>query len=410
MTCTICTDTYSKTRQQVSCAACNHEVCTRCVKAFLLTTPEPNCMNCRVPWNREFLDRYLPKSWREGPLKEHRAAFLFDRERSMLPATQPAVEIELTKRTYGEELPTMVEKWSGIKDELDAMQLEIDRRHYFIRHGRHPGSEPEKEKRKFIAACPAADCRGFLSTAYKCGTCQIQYCADCREQKSEGHICDPALVATIAAIVKDSKPCPRCGTAISKVSGCDQMYCTSCDTAYSYETGKVVTGVIHNPHYFERMKAGQVPRQPGDQACGPAMQWPAFLNLPVAIRSHDLARAFFRLARHVEQVTLPRYAAEVDNTDLRVRYLLKELDEEALKRALQQRDRKRQKDLEIRAPLELFVVTALEFFLDAPSIDKLPSFIAQIEKHVNVPLRSIGARYANKIPQIDLVTGEIIST
>jgi hypothetical protein len=364
-------------------------------------------MNCRVPWNREFLDRYLPKSWREGPLKEHRATFLFDRERSMLPATQPAVEIELTKRTYGAELPSMVEKWSGIKNELDAMQMEIDRRHYFIRHGHNPGSEPEKEKRKFIAACPS-DCRGFLSTAYKCGTCQIQYCADCREQKAEGHICDPALVATIAAIVKDSKPCPNCGTAISKVSGCDQMYCTSCDTAYSYETGKVVTGVIHNPHYFERMKAlhGQVPRQPGDHACG---GWPTFHQLPVTIRSHDLARAFFRLARHVEEVTLPSYTA-ADNTDLRVRYLLKELDEEALKRTLQQRDRKRQKELEIRAPLGLFVVTALEFFLDEPSIDKLPSFIAEIEKHVNVPLKAIGIRYANKVPQINLVTGEIILT
>ena len=375
-------------------------------------------MNCRVPWNREFLDLHVSKSWREGPLKEHRAAFLFDRERSMLPATQPAVEIELQKRAYAAEIPDLVAKCSALKDELANAQDQLTRYQFFIRNGHHLGSgpTPEKEKRKFVAACPS-DCRGFLSTAYKCGTCQVQYCADCREPKpsapedAEIHTCDPALVATIAAIVKDSKPCPNCGTAISKVSGCDQMYCTSCDTAYSYETGKVATGVIHNPHYFERMRTlkGAVPRQPGDLACDPAMQWPNFHHLPVAIRGNDLARNLFRLAQHTEHVTLPRYAAAAENADLRVRYLLKELDEEGLKCTLQQRDRKRQKELEIRGPLELFVVTALEFFLDAPTIAKLPAFVSQIEEHVNVPLRIIGARYANRVPQIDLVKGEFTS-
>jgi len=367
-------------------------------------------MNCRVPWNREFLDLHLSKSWREGPLKEHRAAFLFDRERSMMPATQPAVEIELQKRTYAAEIPEMTAKWMAMKHELDSLELEMKGRQFFIRNGHHLGSgpTPEKEKRKFVAACPSEACRGFLSTAYKCGTCQKQYCADCREPSAEAHFCDPALVATIAAIVKDSKPCPNCGTAISKVSGCDQMYCTSCDTAYSYETGKVATGVIHNPHYFERMKAlhGQIPRQPGDQMCG---GWPNFHHLPVAIRSNDTSRNLFRLARHVEAVTLPSYAPPVDNTDIRVRYLLNELDEEGLKRVLQQRDRRRQKELEIRAPLELFVVTAMEFFLDAPTLSKLPTFISQIDEHVNAPLRAIGNRYANTVPQIDASKGEIIS-
>jgi len=356
---------------------------------------------------------HVSKSWREGPLKEHRATFLFDHERSMLPATQPAVEIELQKRAYAAEIPELSAKWAALKEDLRAVEAKMTRRQFFIRWGHHIGSEPkeekEKEKRKFVAACPA-DCRGFLSTAYKCGTCQTQYCADCREPRLSApedavHTCDPGLVATIAAIVKDSKPCPNCGTAISKVSGCDQMYCTSCDTAYSYETGKVATGVIHNPHYFERMKAlhGTVPRQPGDQVCG---GWPVFHNLPLDIRKHDLARNLFRLARHVEEVSLPSYARQPDNTDLRVSYLLKELDEEGLKRALQQRDRKRQKELEIRAPLELFVITTMEFFLDAPTVAKLPSFTAQIETHVNMPLRAIGVRYANKVPQINLITGD----
>ena len=409
--CQICTDPYTKeTRQPIACAACSYEVCTRCVKAFLVSTPsEPHCMNCRVPWNREFLDQHLTKTWREGDLKVHRANLLFDRERSLLPITQEAVTVELQKRVYATEITDLCQQQSALKNQLDAVKAELEMRQYFIRHGRHHADSAEtKEKRQFVAACPSADCRGFLSTGYKCGTCQEQFCPDCREPRpdKDSHACDPALVATIEAITKDSRPCPNCGMAISKVSGCDQMYCTSCDTAYSYQTGKVVTGVIHNPHYFERMRAlkGTVPRQPGD-VCN---AWRMFYNLPHKVRANDFLRGAYQSARHMEQVGLqeyPTHAVPTDNTDLRVRYLLKEIDEKRFKSLVQQRDRKRQKELEIRGPLELFVITAMEFFLDAPAVEKAPDFATLIETLVNAPLRAIGERYANQVPQIDMKTG-----
>jgi len=398
--CQVCTDPYTKdTRKRIACAACSYDACTRCVKTFLISTPaEPNCMNCHVPWNREFLDQHLTKSWREGDLKAHRANLLFDRERSLLPATQEAVTIELQKRAYAAEIEELCEKERVLRHDLEMRQ-------YYIRHGRHHTDGTEaKEKRQFVAACPTADCRGFLSTGYTCGTCRGQFCAACREPKVEGHECDPALVATIEAIVKDSRPCPNCGMAISKVSGCDQMYCTSCDTAYSYQTGKVVTGVIHNPHYFERMKKLHGP--PGDvPGCN---GWPPFSNLPYKVRANDFLRSIYQSARHLEQVGLreyPTHAVPTDNTDLRVRYLLKELTEARFKMLVQQRDRKRQKELEIRAPLELFVIMAMEFFLDAPTVEKAPVFAIQIETLVNAPLRAIGERYANRVPQIDLEKG-----
>ena len=367
-------------------------------------------MNCRVPWNREFLDQHLTKTWREGDLKAHRANLLFDRERSLLPATQEAVTVELQKRAYATEITDLCQKQQALKDEMDAVKAELELRQHFIRHGHHAGASEAKEKRQFVAACPTADCRGFLSTGYKCGTCQEQFCASCREPKVEGHECDPALVATIAAIAKDSRPCPNCGMAISKVSGCDQMYCTSCDTAYSYQTGKVVTGVIHNPHYFERMKKlhGAVPRQPGDVPGGACNAWPMFYTLPHKIRANDFLIGIYRSALHLEQVGLreyPTHAVPTDNTDLRVRYLLKELDEKRFKSLVQQRDRKRQRELEIRAPLELFVITTMEFFLDKPTVEKAPAIAAQIETLVNAPLRAIGERYANRVPQIDMEKG-----
>ena len=425
MTCTVCCDSYTKeVRKPVACLACGYEACLRCVKTFLLTTPEPNCMNCHAGWNREFLDQHLTRTWREGPLKERRAAFLFDRERSMLPATQEAVEIELQKRAYAAEAKDVAhqlselrseyemieEEGEGEKEALIKLQVKMDevREYYmllcqYIRFG-HNRNGKEKEKRQFIAACPD-DCRGFLSTAYKCGTCQKQFCASCREPKAEGHTCDPDLVATIAAIAKDSRPCPACGIAISKVSGCDQMYCTSCDTAYSYETGVIVTGAIHNPHYFERMRTlhGSVPRQPGDH-CG----LPPFRTVSLELRNNLQACQFYRSAIHVESVTLQRdLPITTDNTDLRVAYLLKELDENKFRQAIQQRDRVRSRNLEFRGPLELYVITIIDFFHQEPTTAKLPALVDQVTKLVNEPLQVIGKRYNNRYPQFCFETGEL---
>lgn len=53
------------------------------------------------------------------------------------------------------------------------------------------------------------------------------------------------------------------------LSNCDQMWCTSCNTAFSWKTLKVARGTIHNPHYFEYMRqTGQQDRDPQDIPCG----------------------------------------------------------------------------------------------------------------------------------------------
>jgi hypothetical protein len=371
-------------------------------------------MNCRHAWSREFLDRHLTRSWREGDLKRHRERVLMDRERSLLPASQEAVQIELQKRQFAKEIAEELSpRFVALHAELKALEAEIERRKRYIAHGPE-GPKVEKERRQFVAACPTADCRGFLSTAYKCGTCQRSFCAQCREAKSteEGqeHTCDPALVATIQAILKDSRPCPSCGTAISRVSGCDQMYCTQCDTPFSYASGKRIDGPIHNPHYFERRNAL---RAAGQAEVGPLRcndGWPAQYqisrNIPNA--QYRFIMAMMQAARHVENEVLPGMAAPNDNTDLRVRYLLNEIDDKRLGQLIQQRDRRHQREQEIRGPMELFVITTMELCQEinhrrtAVPTERFVTYRTLIERDVNNPLRDIGDRYMNVVPQINL--------
>ncbi len=53
------------------------------------------------------------------------------------------------------------------------------------------------------------------------------------------------------------------------LSNCDQMFCTNCNSAFSWKTLKLVNGNIHNPHYFEWMRrSGQQARNPLDIQCG----------------------------------------------------------------------------------------------------------------------------------------------
>ena len=127
----------------------------------------------------------------------------------------------------------------------------------------------------FTKPCPYPDCRGYVSSAWKCGLCEKYSCSRCHEPKNgrddPDHVCNEDTVATIALLAIDTKPCPNpaCLTPITKLSGCDQMWCPTCHWAFSWRTGNRVRagGVIHNPHYFDHQRTvnnGEIPRQPGD--------------------------------------------------------------------------------------------------------------------------------------------------
>ena len=117
------------------------------------------------------------------------------------------------------------------------------------------------EKKVFTMKCPGVDCRGFLSTQYKCGICERSACAHCLVQHSEtdldgaAHECKQEDKDSVALIKKSCRNCPSCGMSISKIEGCNQMFCTACNTAFDWSTGREIVGrQIHNPHYTEYLR------------------------------------------------------------------------------------------------------------------------------------------------------------
>ncbi len=115
--------------------------------------------------------------------------------------------------------------------------------------------------RVFTMKCPGAECRGFLSTAYKCGICDRSTCAHCLVQypiddpKGEAHTCSEDDKKTVELIKKSCRNCPCCGMSIFRIEGCNQMFCTACNTAFDWATGQLLnTRQIHNPHYTDYLR------------------------------------------------------------------------------------------------------------------------------------------------------------
>jgi len=137
------------------------------------------------------------------------------------------------------------------------------------------GEEERKEeaKEKVLGKCCKGNCDGFIVVSKnekdkkeaRCAMCDEKYCIKCHEKEEKTHVCDPNILESIKTLKKETKPCPKCYSLIFKIDGCDQIWCTKpdCHTAFSWNTGKLETGKVHNPHYYEWMrKNGGVSSRP----------------------------------------------------------------------------------------------------------------------------------------------------
>ena len=297
--CGVCCEPYTKElRKKITCpyGDCNWSACKICTRKYLLGTSElAHCMQCRKKWERDFCQKNLNKSYFNGEYKEHRKGLLFDTEKARMPDTMPAVEVyksikilEDARRLQKVKVHELRSAYLREKD----LQYGIERKLARARRGEAPADETGPKK--FIKKCPADGCEGYLSTAWKCGVCNIWVCPDCMEekgyQKDAEHTCNPDTLASAQLIKTETKPCPTCNVSIFKISGCDQMWCTQCEVAFSWRTGHRINGVIHNPHFYaaqaaaEAGGAGGVVNNPGAVACG---------GIPMFRRMRDRVRKVF---------------------------------------------------------------------------------------------------------------------
>lgn len=120
----------------------------------------------------------------------------------------------------------------------------------------------------YILPCPMDGCLGKLGDDGRCGLCQHIFCSDCMKEKQHmmEHECQKDDVETVRELRKTTRPCPTCGVLIYKTEGCDQMWCVKCHTTFSWKSGAISQGVVHNPHFYQERQEAM--RTPGDIPCG----------------------------------------------------------------------------------------------------------------------------------------------
>lgn len=368
--CVICVEKMNRSNlKPVKCEYCNFIACCKCCCTFILNEIEPKCMNvtgCNRVWTRQFMVNNFTKKFINKNLKTHREQVLFDIERSLLPITQPVVERIIKIEKVDEEIHKMFYEIHKIKTNIFEKQREK------VTILREYNSSHAKNKRAtFIRPCSDTNCRGFLSSQWKCGICEKWTCSECLVTKEHGrnaeHLCDPDSVASAKMILKETKSCPTCGIGIFKIEGCAQMFCTQCNTTFDWNTGRIFTHNIHNPHYFEWLR-----RTGGDHTTNTNIQGGCNANVfnetiyarisvilnriePVIPGTPEFLSKLNRIIRrmiHLNHIEINHYNLFLTNPneynqDLRVRYLRKEIDEDEFKTLLQRKDKRRKKNQEI---------------------------------------------------------------
>jgi len=284
--CVICCEKYNRsTHIPIACRACGFEACRQCHATVILDPANqiPNCMECHKEFPREFLVENFTQKFVTQDWKKHRETIMFQKEKALLPTRQRVAELVRRKDTLRDEEAKLAAEIFELETRRRTIATEKQRIEYRIRVG--PAADAEgavggnaaTQRAAFVRPCPntEANCRGFLSTQWKCNLCNMWACKDCHEIKGDEqdaeHTCHPDNLASAKLIDAETRGCPKCGARVFKISGCNQMFCTACnDCAFDWVTGRVET-VIHNPHYYEfqrQRNSGQAPRVAGDILCG----------------------------------------------------------------------------------------------------------------------------------------------
>jgi hypothetical protein len=362
----------------------------------------------------------------------------------MLPATQIIIERSRDIDKEIRELSLQLEEIYAMKRELNNQiwNLEVNitgarnrKDNILAGNGDTVDLDTIKSARKtFIKPCPADDCNGYLSTQWKCGLCDTKVCSKCFEIKPKtandeeetnggdeetkvadgpnAHICKEENLKTADEIRKSCKGCPKCGIMIYKIEGCNQMYCVSCNTAFSWASGKIETGRIHNPHYYEWLRKqnnGEIRREPGDVPCG---GFPTAYDITRRFKLHDEQRTFVNRTHgsitHYDMVVRRNYQVTEGldkNLDIRIKYLMNRIDEDKFKVLLQRREKSDQKKVAIYQVVDMFVNTGQDlyrsFYQKEITYNSLEHQLKELRTYVNEQFVNIGKQFSCITPYIN---------
>tara|TARA_B100000795_G_scaffold117593_1_gene87482 strand:- start:5217 stop:7061 length:1845 start_codon:yes stop_codon:yes gene_type:complete len=405
--CQIC---FEKTKKKMQCGFCDFEGCFDCVKqSILFLQLDPSCPKCKHSWDFDFCVDNFTKKFMKNEYKTHKKQLLFNIEKSKIPNTMNQV----FNTCQAEKISLEIKKKNMEIDEINILWSNAQKGLNQLKKKKREFTTGKVVKQIFKKRCPNEECNGFLSKKYKCYSCFARVCGGCFEikhfgEKTQGetkeHVCNPDNAASYKAIKDETKNCPKCAVHIFKISGCDQMWCVECKVAFSWKTGMEVTGVIHNPHFYEWKKNNKEQlRNVGEVLCGGlpttsklrkymhystnslritgsfekmSKSWGTLHLISLPIFENSIYQTLFlqfmyikhRQITHFQHFVLDRVRLAVNNDDSclnhRINFIRNKITESKFKSIIIKNNRAREKMLKILHIYEMFYVTTLETYND----------------------------------------------
>lgn len=264
--CDICVLTYPS-REVLECYGCDLAACGSCIEAYrrMPTTTSLSCMNtsCNIAWDMATL-RTLPVNRslidtlyeiRLDSLVRLEEEYMRDTYREFMEekSLEDVKNARLTVHEYAIEVS---------RDDRSLEDPQIAKVRELLReaeeHSKRWASLGGKNVDPIVRRCPFVGCNGFVTRSRnQCHTCYGFTCRTCDMPiEGDNHVCNPVDMATYREVLRTTKECPNreCGARIQLRDGCNQMWCTSCNTAFNYATGEEIDvnmSGYHNIHHQE---------------------------------------------------------------------------------------------------------------------------------------------------------------
>ncbi|MCZ2845841.1 MAG: hypothetical protein O2U61_04995 [Candidatus Bathyarchaeota archaeon] len=118
-----------------------------------------------------------------------------------------------------------------------------------------------------------------------------------------------------------------------KINGCDHMWCTHCNVGFNWRSGRLIDGVIINPHATEWYRRnGRDGRDPGDIPCGGVIHNYTLENALDKIGtkwSNEKIGKILTIHERVHEMNITNSDESME--DLRMMLIRKEIDESEFK-------------------------------------------------------------------------------
>ena len=265
VSCPICIEPINSKRTAVNCPACNYYSCISCmIQYFTESKASAQCMNCHKPFNQEFLIINIKKSKLAEILKSQKE-ILFNEQQALFPHSQEYIKLLNRENELKKELQSKYETIRQLKKDANYIHTQIipilsAQRNYKRQLAQQNTSTTKTdvlEPKVYLFPCTKDKCKGFVEDkTYKCGLCETTYCNSCQNINTENHECKKEDILSVKLIKKDSKPCPQCSVTIHRISGCADMFCTSCYATFNWNTLKIDDSGNSNPLYYKWLREG----------------------------------------------------------------------------------------------------------------------------------------------------------